>query len=1070
MLDRTESTDRPARRTALIAQELSRYNVDVAALSETRISDEGSIAEDLGGYTFFWKGYPLDENRIHGVAFAIRSSLLKSCDQNPVGLSARLMKFRMPLANSRYATLFSCYAPTLMSDEQDKNEFYNHLDEELRRVPVSDKLIVLGDFNARVGRDNLAWSGVMGNHGMGNVNPNGHRLLALCAQNELFIANTAFQLRDIYKGTWTHPRSKHVHMIDYCITRQRDKQDVHITRVMRGAECWTDHYLLRSKFSLHVRPPLKRRAAKRRLNCRVLESKDKREELSEAISEKLKEEMPTDVETGWKHLLDSVAVVAAETVGFTTRKNQDWFDANLPGIQDVLQSKHRALAAHLSNPASVYLKEKWKEKRASAQRMLRQVENDWWMGLAAEIQGFADSGDLHNFYEALKRVYGPSDRSLAPVRSRDGRVLLSQKSEIMDRWKEHYSTLLNTHNPINSAALTDIPHHPTIRELDEPPSMEELTNSLSHLKNNKSPGVDGIPSEILKHGGEVLRLRLFELVGRIWEREGVPQQWKDARIISIYKKKGDRATCGNSRGISLLAVAGKVLARILLVRLNKYIVDRVCPESQCGFRRERGTTDMIFVARQLQEKCREQCRNLSIAFIDLSKAFDTVDRGMLWDVLERFGCPLKFVNVVRSFHDGMMATVVIGGEETDAFEVGVGVKQGCAMAPVLFNIFLAAATCLFRQRQQEDHNIHLTYRLDGSLFNLRRLKAQTLVSHDGLTELQYADDCALVAHSPEELQTSLNVLQGVYADLGLVINADKTEILHQWHEAPSNEIPNIFIDDTPLKVTNKFMYLGAILSSDCSIDAELCSRIGKASSAFAKIREKVIRSHNLSLTTRVAVYKAICLSVLLYGCETLTLYARHIRLLERFHIRCIREMLGLGWQDRVPHVEMLARVNLTSIECMVARNQLRWIGHVYRMPPERYPRRVLYGQLSEGTRPAHGPKKRYKDHLKKTMKSFNMLPGNLEIGADDRDGWRALVHRGSAYFEEKRTDQREHRRTRRHEMRQTSDHVNQSDPRLRCPECGRQCLSRIGLHSHGRTHQQRSARGRHVIIDSDGPP
>ena len=94
MLDRTESTDRPARRTAFIAQELSRYNVDVAALSETRLSDDGSVTEDLGGYTFFWKGYPMGESRIHGVAFAIRSSLLRSCDQNPVGISARLMRLR----------------------------------------------------------------------------------------------------------------------------------------------------------------------------------------------------------------------------------------------------------------------------------------------------------------------------------------------------------------------------------------------------------------------------------------------------------------------------------------------------------------------------------------------------------------------------------------------------------------------------------------------------------------------------------------------------------------------------------------------------------------------------------------------------------------------------------------------------------------------------------------------------------------------------------------------------------------------------------------------------------------
>jgi len=269
--DQSEPSNRPRRRTALIAQELLKYNVDIAALSETRLADEGSLTEEGGGYTFFWKGYRPEERRIHGVGFAIRSALLSSCPDNPIGISARLMKLRLPLTNNRYITLFSCYAPTLQSDEV-KDSFYSCLDEEIRHVRSSDKILILGDFNARVGRNPLSWPNVMGSHGLGNMNPNGHRLLTLCAQNELFITNTAFQVKVIHKGTWTHPRSKHCHMIDYCITRQRDRQDVTITRAMRGAECRTDHYLLRSRLALRIRPPIKKRAAMKKLNCASLGS------------------------------------------------------------------------------------------------------------------------------------------------------------------------------------------------------------------------------------------------------------------------------------------------------------------------------------------------------------------------------------------------------------------------------------------------------------------------------------------------------------------------------------------------------------------------------------------------------------------------------------------------------------------------------------------------------------------------------------------------------------------------------------------------------------------------------
>ncbi len=162
----------------------------------------------------------------------------------------------------------------------------------------------------------------------------------------------------------------------------------------------------------------------------------------------------------------------------------------------------------------------------------------------------------------------------------------------------------------------------------------EVCKAVRGLKHNKASGPDGIPAEILKHGGMNLLHRLHRFITTAWTSGKIPQQWKDANIVTIYKRKGDKADSGNSRGISLLSTAGKVLARIMLNRLLTSVADVVLPESQCGFRRERGTSDMIFVARLLQDKCREQHKDLYLAFIDLTKAFDTVNRELLWDVLK----------------------------------------------------------------------------------------------------------------------------------------------------------------------------------------------------------------------------------------------------------------------------------------------------------------------------------------------------------------------------------------------------------------------------------------------------
>lgn len=1056
MLDSNQNTDRPARRTALIAQELARYDIAIAALSETRLPDEGSLTEDKGGYTFYWKGYPTQERRLHGVGFAIRNSLARSIQDTPTGLSARLMKLRVPLSRDRFATILSCYAPTLDSPEDAKDAFYEQLDAELQRTPISDKLLLLGDFNARVGSSHQAWTGVVGRHGIGKVNTNGQRLLSLCSQNQLVITNTIFKTKDIHKGTWKHPRSGQWHMLDYVIVRQRDRQDVLLTRAMRGAECWTDHYLVRGSLSLRIRPPTRKRPAKKKLNCASLKSEDTKTNLDTVISRHMAdapvlEELDDCVEGGWTHFAQTVTNAAEEVLGFAERNNKDWFDANINDIGELLKAKNKALQAFLNNSNSDYLKRQWQFKRAEAQRILRDMENDWWLNVATDLQGFADCGDLQNFYSSLKQVYGPTNRSLAPVRSQDGTTLLTNRNQILERWQEHYCNLLNTHNPCDPAQLDAIPDMPTVYEMDANPTIEEVKKAICCLKNNKSPGVDGIPGEVLKHGGDALHSRLHEIISAMWEVERVPQQWKDAKIISIYKKKGDRAVCGNSRGISLLSIAGKILAKVLLIRLNKHIVDNVCPETQCGFRKERGTMDMIFTARQLQEKCREQHQNLCLAFIDLTKAFDTVNREMMWRVMKKFGCPDKFTAITRAFHDNMRASVVIGGEETSTFNVELGVKQGCVIAPVLFNIYLAAATTLFREKIPPGHGIGLTYRLDRNLFDLRRLQAGTKTSYDEVFELQYADDCVLVSHSPENLQEALNAIHDIYNTLGLVINTNKTEVMYQWSGVAPQEEPAMNIAGAELKTTTRFNYLGSVLSADCSVDEEVNGRINKAAASFGRIRKRVIQNHNLRIETKVAVYKAVCLSMLLYGSESLTLYRKHIKLLETFHTQCIKNILGITWQDRVPHTDMLERAGIPSVECILLSRQLRWLGHVLRMPATRLPKCTLYGQLARGRRTRGGPKKRFKDQAKKTLKNFDINPDNLEVEAADRDGWRSVCCQGATHFETERTRQRNERRRRRHE-RGLQPPPTQA-PQFQCPECGRRCASRIGLHSHRRTHR-----------------
>ena len=198
--------------------------------------------------------------------------------------------------------------------------------------------------------------------------------------------------------------------------------------------------------------------------------------------------------------------------------------------------------------------------------------------------------------------------------------------------------------------------------------------------------------------------------------------------------------------MSLLAIAGKVLAKILLMRLNRNLFEKVCPETQFGFRSERGTIDMVIIARQLQEKSREQQRSICMAFIDLTKAFDTVNRDLLWFVLGKFGCPDKFIAMARAFHWYACKcggwrwgdhALFSGGWSQAGPRDSSGVVQSL---PGRRYRDLSRYNPHFHDIIPTGHGIKINYRLDGSLFNLRRLQARTKVSHDGIFELQYVDD------------------------------------------------------------------------------------------------------------------------------------------------------------------------------------------------------------------------------------------------------------------------------------------------------------------------------------------
>lgn len=167
--------------------------------------------------------------------------------------------------------------------------------------------------------------------------------------------------------------------------------------------------------------------------------------------------------------------------------------------------------------------------------------------------------------------------------------------------------------------------------------------------------------------------------------------------------------------------------------------------------------------------------------------------------------------------------------------------------------------------------------------------------------------------------------------------------------------PIITVNGQRLAVADKFVYLGSTLSRFVNIDAEVAYRIAKASAAFGRLKDKVWERRGLKFGTKLSVYRAVVLPTLLYACETWTVYSRHAKQLNAFHMRCLRNLLRIRWQDKVPDIDVLQRAESESIHAILLRCHLRWASHVRRMDDSRLPKRLLFGELTAGQRPLGRP-------------------------------------------------------------------------------------------------------------------
>ena len=285
----------------------------------------------------------------------------------------------------------------------------------------------------------------------------------------------------------------------------------------------------------------------------------------------------------WKKLKQVTYDTASEGLSFVKRKHQSWFDENDQDIAKLIDEMHSAHKEYILSKSAAARKARYHQAKHALQSRLRIMKNQWLKDRAAELQATAERHDIKTFYQGLKAIYGPKISGSAPVRRSDGTRLLTDKNKILSRWADHFNSVLNQESTVNNDVIDSLPQYAILDQLDLEPSLSEVTKAIQQLSSGKSLGSDGIPDEIYKHGGAHLVRKLTKLFQNTRNQAEVPQEFKDASIVHLYKPKGNKHRCDNHRGILPLSIAGKILARVILTRIILHLVDSVYPESQYGF-------------------------------------------------------------------------------------------------------------------------------------------------------------------------------------------------------------------------------------------------------------------------------------------------------------------------------------------------------------------------------------------------------------------------------------------------------------------------------------------------------
>lgn len=884
-------------------QEMDRLKLNILGISEVRWPNSGKT--HIKDKTFYYSGNS-DKDHYNGVGVLLNNDL-NAAVVNFVPFSDRCLLLQLS-GTPFNVNIIQIYAPTADKSIQELENWYKSLDSLLKTTKKNDINIIMGDFNAKIGKGSVL--DIVGNFGLGERNERGDRLVEFCQNYEMIVTNTYFKLPPRRLYTWTspqHTKQKIVrNQIDFILINKRFRRSITSAKTFPGADINSDHNPVVATLQVKLKV-LKKTKRNPKPDIRSLQNTVTKETTTKELNTRLSgvnRQHFNNVEDSWKDIKEIINAVTMDTIPKTSREpKKEWM------TEDILKKMDQRRLLKGQNQTE------YKKLNKEIRQDIKMAKENWMSRKCDEIEELDKKHDSFNLHRKLKELtFNKNPTTSHSMVNSEGKLITNTEEKIT-MWETYIKRLFDDMERDCSLPESCIEGPEILRS--------EVENAIKLLKSNKSPGSDQIYPEVLKLINEE-NIDLFVILfNKIYDTGRIPQDWLESIFVPLPKKTNPR-TCHDFRLISLMSHALKVLLKIIHNRIFKKCEANVSND-QFGFRAGMGTREAIFTLQMLLQKCYDQRKDIFVCFIDLEKAFDTINHTKLIQLIQNTGLDDKDIRLIKNLYWHQSARIKVENTFSGKISIHRGVRQGCVLSPCLFNLYSEA---IFKKAFE---NVEDGIKINGVK----------------ISSIRYADDTIIIADSDLGLQRLIDKLNTIITEFDMKINTTKTKIM-RISRSQNVTLP-ITANGLRLEQVNKIQYLGCWINNKLDPEQEIKCRIEQARTTFLRLRGLLCDPH-LNLHLRIRLLKCYVWSVLLYGAESWTLTTSAMNRLEAFEMWNYRRILKIPWTDHATNMAVLQTLNKDrELLHTIKVRKTSYLGHILRNNKYYLPQLVVKGKI-EGRR------------------------------------------------------------------------------------------------------------------------